>query len=123
MKPDPHRNPEALLAAIQATQAQEGRGRFKVFLGMCPGVGKTYAMLEAAHREAASGRSVVIGYVESHGRPETDALTAGLESIPRRHLQHRGAHLRDKLEEDSAAPTLILTEPGIGYRLTLEPGT
>ena len=112
MKPDPHRNPEALLAAIQATQAQEGRGRFKVFLGMCPGVGKTYAMLEAAHREAASGRSVAIGYVESHGRPETDALTAGLESIPRRHLQHRGVDLGEMDLDAILArrPSLVLVD-------------
>ena len=54
------------------------RGQLKVFLGMCPGVGKTYAMLEAAQRELKAGRDVVIGYVETHGRKETDALAAGL---------------------------------------------
>ena len=61
-------DPDALLAAIQSESAQKKRGRLKVFLGMCPGVGKTYAMLEAAQRELKSGRDIVIGYVETHGR-------------------------------------------------------
>jgi len=84
----PH--PEALLAALQREERQQRRGRLKVFLGMSPGVGKTYAMLEAARREQRAGRDVVIGYVEPHGRLETDALTAGLSPIPRRTSEHRG---------------------------------
>src|SRR5262249_45726955 len=56
----------------------------------CPGVGKTYAMLEAARRELKAGRDVVIGYVETHGRKETDALAAGLETTPRKHIEYRG---------------------------------
>src|SRR5471032_2503541 len=56
---------------------------------MCPGVGKTFAMLEAAQRELKSGRDIVIGYVETHGRKETDALTEGLPLIPRKISEHR----------------------------------
>jgi two-component system sensor histidine kinase KdpD len=88
-------NPDALLAAIQKEAAQEKRGRLKVFLGMCPGVGKTYAMLEAAQCELKAGRDVVIGYVETHGRKETDALAEGLPIIPRRAVEYRGVTLAE----------------------------
>jgi two-component system sensor histidine kinase KdpD len=88
---DPDRpNPDALLAAIQKEEAARQHGRLKVFLGMSPGVGKTYAMLEAARRELAAGRDVVVGYVETHRRKETDALTEGLPLIPRREIEYRG---------------------------------
>src|SRR3984885_9733110 len=86
-------NPDTLLAALQKEEAGKKRGQLKVFLGMCPGVGKTYAMLEAAHREFKDGRDLVIGYVETHGRKETDALTDGLPVIPRIHSEHRGLAL------------------------------
>lgn len=62
---------------------------------MCPGVGKTFAMLEAAQRELKSGRDLVIGYVETHGRPETDALTHGLPLIPRKISEHRDLALAE----------------------------
>ena len=88
-------NPDALLAAIQSDAARKKRGRLKVFLGMCPGVGKTYAMLEAAQRELKNGRDIVIGYVETHGRKETDALTNGLPLIPRKISEHRGVALTE----------------------------
>lgn len=88
-------NPDALLAAIQQEAARARRGRLKVFLGMCPGVGKTYAMLEAARRELAAGRDLIIGYVETHGRKETDALAAGLPTIPRRTIEYRGITLTE----------------------------
>ncbi len=88
-------NPDALLSSLQREEAAKKRGKLKVFLGMCPGVGKTYAMLEAARRELAAGRDVVIGYVETHGRKETDALTEGLPQLPRRQLEHRGLALTE----------------------------
>jgi two-component system sensor histidine kinase KdpD len=88
-------NPDALLAAIQSEAAQGRRGKLKVFLGMSPGVGKTYAMLEAAQRELKAGRDIVIGYVETHGRKETNALTAGLPMVPRKSLEHRGIALTE----------------------------
>ncbi|HUC83583.1 MAG TPA: sensor histidine kinase KdpD, partial [Candidatus Acidoferrales bacterium] len=88
-------NPDALLAALKSEAARSRRGRLKVFLGMCPGVGKTYAMLEAAQRELKNGRDVVIGYVETHGRKETDALTEGVPAIPRTRLEYRGIVLTE----------------------------
>ncbi|MGE0665543.1 MAG: DUF4118 domain-containing protein [Sphingomonadales bacterium] len=82
---DPDRpSPDVLLH-----QAQEGRGRLKIFLGAAPGVGKTYAMLEDARRKQAEGVDVVIGIVESHGRSETEALTHGLKSVPRKQMAYR----------------------------------
>src|SRR3974377_2359776 len=88
-------NPDALLAALQKEEAKSQRGRLKVFFGMAPGVGKTYAMLEAARRELANGRDVVIGYVETQGGNETDALTAGLPIIPRRTTEYRGVSMAE----------------------------
>jgi two-component system sensor histidine kinase KdpD len=88
-------NPDALLAAIQSETAREKRGHLKVFLGMCAGVGKTYAMLESARRELAGGKDVVIAYLETHGRKETDALAEGLPLIKRRQLEYRGVSLSD----------------------------
>jgi two-component system sensor histidine kinase KdpD len=105
-------NPDALLATIQSDAARKTRGRLKVFLGMCPGVGKTYAMLEAAQRELKSGRDTVIGYVETHGRMETDALTIGLPLIPRKVSEHRGVAL-DEMDLDavlSRDPQLALVD-------------
>ena len=88
-------NPDVLLAALRKEGARQSRGRLKVFFGMAPGVGKTYAMLEAARRELAAGRDVVIGYVETHGRKETDALTEGLPVIPRWSAEYRGVTMTE----------------------------
>jgi len=88
-------SPDALLAAIKDEAARQGRGELKVFLGMCPGVGKTYAMLEAAQAELKAGREVVVGYVETHGRKETDALAKGFETIARRSTEYRGVALTE----------------------------
>lgn len=84
--PDQRPSPEALLVAAE----QEGRGRLKIFFGAAPGVGKTYAMLEAAQVRRREGVDVVVGVVETHGRPETEELLEGLEVIPRRPLEYRG---------------------------------
>src|SRR5258706_11644607 len=88
-------NPDALLAAVQREDARTKRGKLKVFFGMAPGVGKTYAMLEAARREIAAGRDVVVGYVETHGRKETEALAEGLPIIPRKSMEYRGVALSE----------------------------
>jgi two-component system sensor histidine kinase KdpD len=79
-------DPDQLLAHVQAEEAQKKRGRMKIFLGYVAGVGKTYAMLEAAHQRKAEGVDVVIGYVETHRRAETESLVAGLELIPRQQV-------------------------------------
>jgi two-component system sensor histidine kinase KdpD len=84
---DPGRpDPEALLAAANKAR----RGRLKVFLGMAPGVGKTYEMLRAARRRKAEGADVLIGVVETHGRRETESLLRGMEVLPRKPIEHRG---------------------------------
>ena len=88
-------NPDVLLAALQKEDAKTKRGELKVFFGMAPGVGKTYAMLEAARRELTAGRDVVIGLVETHGRKETDALAEGLPIIPRRTIEYRGVAMTE----------------------------
>lgn len=95
MAEDYRPDPDALLSSIQRAEAAKKRGRLKVFLGMCPGVGKTYAMLEAGHREKRSGKNVVIGYVETHGRRETDALADGLPRLPRKTFLYRGVTLEE----------------------------
>lgn len=70
-------NPDELLASIQKEEAKSKRGKLKIFLGMCPGVGKTYAMLLAAKQCATEGKDVLIGVAETHGRKETAALLEG----------------------------------------------
>ena len=96
MMSEPERpNPDMLLAALQKEEGRRARGKLKVFFGMAPGVGKTYAMLEAARRELAAGRELVIGYVETHGRKETDALVEGLPAIPCVVLEYRGVRLTE----------------------------
>src|SRR5262249_35110526 len=67
-------NPDELLARVQAEEVQRARGKLKVFFGATAGVGKTYAMLEAALDKRAEGIDVLIGYVETHGRVETERL-------------------------------------------------
>lgn len=84
--------PEELLARVQKQERAEGRGRLKLFLGFAAGVGKTYEMLsEASRRKHESGQDVVIGYVETHGRKDTEAQIGDLEIIPRRKIEYKGA--------------------------------
>lgn len=87
-------DPEALLLRLQSDQP-DLRGKLKIFLGYCAGVGKTYCMLEAARREQSAGRTVLVGVVETHGRPETQALLEGLSVLPRLTLEHRGVMLEE----------------------------
>src|SRR5512147_1516829 len=94
--PDDHpKNPDLLLAALGRDDARKRRGRHKVFLGMAPGVGKTYAMLEAAHRAQREGRDVVVGYLDTHGRQDTEALASGLSLTPRRTVHYRAITLEE----------------------------
>lgn len=71
------------------------RGKFKVYIGMIAGVGKTYRMLQEAHELLRAGVDVKIGYVETHGRPGTEALVPGLPGIPRRTLFYKGKELEE----------------------------
>jgi two-component system sensor histidine kinase KdpD len=88
-------NPDALLSQVQAEEHQRSRGRLRIFLGYAAGVGKTYAMLEAAQQRRADGVDVVVGCVETHGRAETTAFLDKLEVVPRRSLAYRGAVLAE----------------------------
>jgi two-component system, OmpR family, sensor histidine kinase KdpD len=74
---------------------ETARGRYKIFVGMAAGVGKTYRMLQEGHAEAEAGRDVVIGFLESHGRKETEAQAEGLEVVPRRRVTYRGTVLEE----------------------------
>ena len=82
-------DPDALLQRIQQEQAQQQRGRLKVFFGACAGVGKTFAMLSAARAAQAQGLPVTIGVVETHGRADTEALTTHLQRLPLRALPYK----------------------------------
>jgi len=85
-------SPEALL---KAAARENGRGRLKIFLGAAPGVGKTYEMLATAQARRREGVDVVIGVVETHARAETEALVAGLEQIPKQHVDYKGRALEE----------------------------
>lgn len=105
-------DPDALLAAIQKDEARQRRGKLKIFFGMVAGVGKTYAMLESARQLQAEDVDVVVGYVETHKRAETDALLAGLEVIPRQKIAYRGATL-EEMDTDAILarqPQLVLVD-------------
>ena len=105
--PDERPNPDDLLALTQQTST---RGQLRVYLGMCPGVGKTYTMLEDAARIGAGG--AVVGIVETHGRAETVALAALLPSIPRRRVAYRNTEI-DEFDLDETLrrkPALVLVD-------------
>src|SRR5262245_9804901 len=92
---DQRPDPDQLLARVQAAEAKDRRGKLKIFFGAAPGVGKTYAMLEAARKGAKEGLDVVVGYIEPHARPETQALVLGLDVLPKRIVEYRGRQLVD----------------------------
>jgi two-component system sensor histidine kinase KdpD len=83
--------PERFLSLIREQQ----RGRLKVYLGFAPGVGKTFKMLQEAQQLKKQGVDVVVGVVETHGRPDTAALLEGLEQVPRRRIEYRGVTLEE----------------------------
>ena len=94
------------------SESTSARGRLRLYLGMAPGVGKTYRMLEEGRRRAGRGTDVVVGYVEVHGRPLTAALVEGLEVVPRRTLTHRGVTV-DEMDTDAVIarrPTVALVD-------------
>ncbi|MBP1679072.1 MAG: Osmosensitive channel signal transduction histidine kinase, partial [Bacteroidetes bacterium] len=82
--------PDALLQSLKRDEAAGQKGSLKIFFGMCAGVGKTYDMLTAAREARAKGVDVVVGYVETHGRRETEDLLAGLPIVPRKSVDYRG---------------------------------
>ena len=105
-------DPDALLAQVEAEDRKAQRGKLKVFFGASPGVGKTYAMLQAARQQQAQGVDVVVGLVETHSREETARLLEGLEQLPLREIDYRGRTLRE-FDLDAALqrkPQLILVD-------------
>jgi two-component system, OmpR family, sensor histidine kinase KdpD len=88
-------DPDALLAQLKREEAKSTRGKLKIFFGMSPGVGKTYAMLEAARQKQAEGCEVVVGIVETHGRKDTEALLEGMPIMPRLQIEYRGTRLTE----------------------------
>src|SRR5215468_5038006 len=94
-------DPDLLLKRVKAEEARERRGRLRIFFGASAGVGKTYAMLEAARGMRASGTDVVVGYVEPHGRVETERLLEGLERLPTLPVHYRGI-VRQEFDLDAA---------------------
>src|ERR1700682_330515 len=88
-------DPDEILARMKRDETAAARGKLKIFFGMSPGVGKTYAMLQAAQQKLQQGTEVVIGVVETHGRKETEALTEGMPIMPRAQLEYRGTTLNE----------------------------
>jgi two-component system sensor histidine kinase KdpD len=100
-----------MLARVRQDRA-DGRGRLRIYLGMAPGVGKTYRMLEEGHRRADRGTDVAVGFVETHGRSVVGALTEGLEVIPRRRIDYRGVVV-EEMDTDAILardPTVALID-------------
>lgn len=109
---DRHPDPDALLASLKQEEARAQRGRLKVFFGMCPGVGKTYAMLRAAHEELRDKVDLVVGVVETHRRVETEALVAGLPIVPKKKITYRDIQLEEMDLEAilTRKPRLVLVD-------------
>jgi two-component system sensor histidine kinase KdpD len=108
LRPDP----DQLLAHVQAEEARATRGRLRIFFGASAGVGKTYAMLEAARSARTNGVDVIVGYVEPHGRVETERLLEGLERLPPLAVSYRGL-VRQELDLDAALkrrPAIVLVD-------------
>lgn len=100
---------EEMLARTRGSgPVEHDRGRLRVYLGMAPGVGKTFRMLEEGHRRIERGTDLVVGYVEPHGRPETEKLIAGLEVIPRRRVEYRGV-----VVEEMDTDAIVARKPAV----------
>ncbi|MDR2919495.1 MAG: sensor histidine kinase KdpD [Tannerella sp.] len=105
-------DPDELLTSINQEEKTRKRGKLKIFFGMSPGVGKTYTMLQTAQIDLSKGIDVVVGYVESHNRPETNILLEGLEVIPRKKIDYKGTTI-EEMDLDAVLlrhPYLILVD-------------
>jgi two-component system sensor histidine kinase KdpD len=100
-----------MLARVRAEEI-DGRGRLRIYLGMAPGVGKTFRMLEEGHRRVDRGTDLAVGFVEAHGRPHTVELLDGLEIVPRRRIEYRGIVVEEMDVEAVIArdPTVALID-------------
>jgi len=109
---DKRPDPDALLDMVRREEEQKHRGQLRIFLGMAPGVGKTYAMLEAARLKMAEGLAPLAGIIESHGRQDTEALLYGMPVLPRRRIDYKG-HVLEEFDLNAALaerPSLILVD-------------
>jgi two-component system, OmpR family, sensor histidine kinase KdpD len=105
-------DPEALLRSLKRAEVKEGKGKLKIFFGMCAGVGKTYEMLQAGQEAKKKEIEIVVGYVETHGRAETEALITGLTVVPRMKIDYRGVSL-EEMDLDAILarkPRLVLVD-------------
>jgi two-component system sensor histidine kinase KdpD len=110
--PDARPNPDQLLESIRSDEERARRGKLRIYFGAGAGVGKTYAMLNAAQREQLSGRKVLVGVIETHGRSETAELLAGLTQLPQRAVPYRG-HTMFEFDLDAALaahPAVLLVD-------------
>ncbi len=106
------RNPDEVLADVRREEARARRGRLRIFFGSSAGVGKTYTMLEAARAARAAGADIIVGYVEPHGRIETERLLEGMEQLPFLEVRYRGITRRE-FDLDAALrrkPTTLLVD-------------
>lgn len=109
---DERPNPDILVAQLRRESSERKRGQLKIYFGYAPGVGKTFAMLENAHRSIAAGKDIVLGYLEPHARPATMQQAVGLESLPVVEVQYRGVPLRE-FDVDAALarrPEIVLVD-------------
>ncbi|HLZ31572.1 MAG TPA: universal stress protein [Chloroflexota bacterium] len=93
--PDGRPSADEMLDRVRQQAGGGARGRHRVYLGIAPGVGKTYTALEELHRRKERGTDVVIGFIETHGRPKTAELAAGLEAVPRRQIAYKGVTVEE----------------------------
>ena len=108
-------NPDDLLKAVEREADDKRKGKLRIFLGMCPGVGKTYAMLKAAQEMQAGDKNVVVGYIETHGRKDTEALLQGLKILPPMEISYKGGvfkefDLEGALKLDPIPDVLLIDE-------------
>ena len=105
-------DPDQILATVKAEEARARRGKLRIFFGASAGVGKTYSMLEAARGVRATGVDIVVGYVEPHGRVETERLLDGLEQLPTLPVQYRGV-VRQEFDLDAGLkrrPAILIVD-------------
>ena len=108
-EPDSRPDPEALLArAKREDRKASGRGTLRIYLGAFAGIGKTYAMLNEAQRRRKYGEDVIVGFVETHRRPQTEAMLEGLDVIPRKRVEYRGV-----VVEEMDVETILRRRPAV----------
>ncbi|MDD4972701.1 MAG: sensor histidine kinase KdpD [Bacteriovorax sp.] len=101
-------DPDKLLARLKQEEANKSRGAFRIFFGMCPGVGKTFAMLRAAQEQQKLGKNIVVGLIETHGRSDTEKMLEGLTVIPRKEILYR-----EKIIHEFDVDKILILKPDI----------